>query len=364
MSGTVRAGVFTGDGNWDVRELPAPTPPDGGAVLWVEAVGLCGSDLAQVHGGIGDPGEVFPVVPGHEIVGRIEKITPEAAAAWQLAEGDRVVVDEIVRCGRCAACRNGDPDCTAMHVYGYTLGLDRDSGCWGGYAERMALLGQTNLHRVAADVPAPELTMFEPLASAVNWVQRAGVQLGDAVVVEGPGHQGLACLVAARAAGAGTVVVTGTTADAKRFEAARALGADATIDVETEDPVARIAEITGGRMADVVMDIAAVTTATIPLAVQLVRTGGTVLLAGLKHFAPVEGLITDLIVLRKLTLVGGAGFTPASMRSAVDLLTRGAFDRTALVGDVVTLDTLDEGMALLARSIEDRDSVHVSLVHS
>jgi len=82
VSGTVRAGVFTGDGNWDVRELPAPTPPDGGAVLWVEAVGLCGSDLAQVHGGIGVPGEVFPVVPGHEIVGRIEKITPEAAAAW------------------------------------------------------------------------------------------------------------------------------------------------------------------------------------------------------------------------------------------------------------------------------------------
>ena len=149
---TVRAGVFTGDGKWDVRDLPEPTPPEGGAVLHVEAVGLCGSDLAEVHGGIGVPGEVFPVVPGHEIVGRIDTITPEGKATWGVDEGDRVVVDEIVRCGACPACRSGDPDCTSMHVYGYTLGLDRDSGCWGGYAERMALLPQTNLHRVPTDL--------------------------------------------------------------------------------------------------------------------------------------------------------------------------------------------------------------------
>jgi len=112
------------------------------------------------------------------------------------------------------------------------------------------------------------------------------------------------------------------------------------------------------------MDLAAVATATVPLAVQLVRNRGTILLAGLKHFAPVEGLITDLIVLRQLTLVGGAGYTPASMRTAVDLLVSDRFDRRALVGDVVTLDTLDEGMALLARSAPGRDSVHVSLKHA
>ncbi len=364
MGATVRAGVFTGDGAWDVRELPAPEPPTGGAVLRVEAVGLCGSDLAQLHGGIGVPGETFPVVPGHEIVGRVHAITAEAATAWGVAEGDRVCVDEILRCGACAACRSGDPECSAMHVYGYTLGLDRESGCWGGYAEQMALLPGTNVHALPADVPAAELTMFEPLANAVYWVQRAGVRLGDTVVVQGPGHQGLACLVAARAAGASKVIVTGTAGDAARLEAARALGAHATIDVEAEDPVARLGELTDGRMADVVMDLAAVATATIPLAVSLVRNRGTVLLAGLKHFQPVDGLLTDLIVLRQLTLVGGAGFTPASMRVAVDLVASNGFDRSVLVGDVVTLDTLDEGLELLARSLPGRDSVHVSLVHS
>ncbi len=361
---TVRAGVFTGDGKWEVRELAAPEPPPGGAVLRVEAVGLCGSDLAQMQGPIGVPGEKFPVVPGHETVGRIEAITAEAAKSWRLAEGDRVSVDEILRCGECAACRAGDPECTAMQVYGYTLGIDDGSGLWGGYGERMALLPRTNLHRLPDNVPAEELTMFEPLANAVHWASRAGVQLGDTVVVQGPGHQGLACLIAAKAAGAAQVIVTGTSADAQRFAAATALGADATIDVENEDPIARVGELTGGRMADVVMDIAAVATATIPLAVQLVRNRGTILLAGLKHFQPVDGLITDLIVLRQLTLVGGAGYTPASMRTAVDLLVSDRFNRAALVGDVVTLDTLDEGMALLARSTPGRDSVHVSLKHT
>ena len=83
------------------------------------------------------------------------------------------------------------------------------------------------------------------------------------------------------------------------------------IDVETEDPKARVAEFTNGAMADVVMDVAAIATSTIPLAVMLTRSYGRVLLAGLKHFAPVENFISDLVVFKQLTLVGGAGYTPA-----------------------------------------------------
>src|SRR5262245_24379596 len=209
---TVRAGVFPGDGSFDVREFAAPETPPGGAVLAVEAVGLCGSDLAQLDGVMDVPGQQYPVVPGHEIVGRIAKITPEAAAVWRLAEGDRVCVDEIVRCGSCGGCRAGT-FCFNMQLYGYTMTIDDGPGLWGGYGEQMALLPGTNLYKVPDDIPAVELTMFEPLASAVNWVQRVGVQLGDTVVVQGPGHQGLACVMAARAAGATQIIVTGTSAD-------------------------------------------------------------------------------------------------------------------------------------------------------
>lgn len=93
----------------------------------------------------------------------------------------------------------------------------------------------------------------------------------------------------------------------------------------------------------------------------LVKSYGRVLLAGLKHFVPVENFVSDLVVFKQLTLVGGAVFTPASMRAAVDLLTSERVNREVLVGDVVTLDTIDRSLALLARGVPDHDAVHVSL---
>ncbi|MBT5904894.1 MAG: alcohol dehydrogenase catalytic domain-containing protein, partial [Acidimicrobiaceae bacterium] len=72
MTDTCRAVVFGGDGTWELRDdFSVPTPPPGGAVLAVEAVGLCHSDVAQLAGHKHVPGEVSPVVPGHEIVGRV-----------------------------------------------------------------------------------------------------------------------------------------------------------------------------------------------------------------------------------------------------------------------------------------------------
>ena len=80
MSDTCRAVVFHGDGTWALRNAFAvPTPPPGGAVLAVEAVGLCHSDVAQLAGHQHVPGEVCPVVPGHEIVGRVHTLANDAA---------------------------------------------------------------------------------------------------------------------------------------------------------------------------------------------------------------------------------------------------------------------------------------------
>src|SRR5207237_2820061 len=77
---------------------------------------------------------------------------------------------------------------------------------------------------------------------------------GSMVLVQGPGQQGLCCVMVCKDAGAALIIVTGTSKDARRLEVARALGADATIDVEHEDSLARIQEITGGRGVDVVID--------------------------------------------------------------------------------------------------------------
>jgi threonine dehydrogenase-like Zn-dependent dehydrogenase len=358
---TVRAAVFDGRGGVEIRTLPKPAVPPGGALLAVEAVGMCGSDVAQYHGKLGLPGESFPVVPGHEIVGRIEAIDPEAARRWGVVAGDRVVVDEILRCGECEPCRRFEPTCPHVGVYGITFGLDEAPGLWGGCAESMVLRPRSIVHRADPAIPLDELTLFEPLASALHWLEMGGFTAGDTVVVQGPGHQGLACMVAALAGGAGTVIATGTKDDGLRLDAARRLGVHHVIDVDAEDPVARVAAITGGRLADLVMDVAAGATATVPLAVALARPRGRIVLAGFKHGRAVDGLVTDRIVLKKLAVQGVGGFTTTSMRAALALLASRRLDLTPLVGEVLTLERVPEAIALLSRQVPGRDAVRVSL---
>ena len=355
MSSTCRGVVFNGDGTYIRRDdFTMPEPPPGGGVLKVEAVGMCGSDLAQLHGHQHVPGEKSPLVPGHEIVGRVHTLADDADLG--VAVGDRVAVDLIVRVLPTDINPFG-----LGNLYGYTMGVDDDHGLWGGYGEYMGLLAGSHLMKLTEDVDAAELTLFEPLASVCNWFQRMPVVEGETVVVQGPGHMGLVCAAEAKRRGAETVIVTGTDADGLRLEVARELGADVTIDVTKTDPVALVSDITGGAMADMAVDLAADTTVTVPLCLNLVRQGGKVLLAGLKNMAPVE-LISDLIVLKGLTVQGGSGSSYGSMEEAVAILNSGEFPTGPLLGEVFGIDEIDEAMALLQRTAE-RDAVRVGLRH-
>jgi len=349
MAETCRAAVFLGDGTFEVREFARPDPPPGGAVLQVEAVGLCGSDLAQLHGVQLVPGaSAFPVVPGHETVGRIVRLAGDADLG--VAEGDRVAVDEIA---------STDP----LRVYGYSdMTGDGEVGLWGGYGEYMQIFAGSRLHRLSDRLPAAQLTLFEPLANAVNWVSIVGVDEGDTVVIEGPGHQGLAVLEAVLACRPAQVIVTGTAADEVRLACARAIGADRTLAVDREDVTEAVAALTAGAGADVVFDIATVT-ATVPMAVELARRGGRILLAGLKHFEPVDGLVTDLIVMKSLRIFGGAGYTPDSMVAAIELIESGQVRSDLVVGEVFDLAHIDQAMGLLSRADPARDAVRVGLHH-
>ena len=357
---TCRAAVFGGDGTYEVREFPVPTPPPGGAVLAVEAVGLCASDVAQLHGHRHVPGEVSPVVPGHEIVGRVHALDEGADLGVEV--GQRVAVDLVWRCGTCAVCASGSPFCSDMQVYGYTQGLDEGSGLHGGYGEYMEVRPHTHLLPLTESAPAEELSLFEPLANVVNWFDRVALQPGETVVIQGPGHMGLICAAYARHLGAGTVVVTGRAADRVRLDGALALGVDQVVVVDEDDPVAAVADLTDGRMADVAVDLTDAH-ATVGGALELAGMGGRVLWAGLKNMEQVA-VVSDLVPLKGLTVFGGAGSTGPSMEKAVAILNAGTFPTAALRGEVFTLDSLDGAMALLERRDPGRDAVRVGLRHA
>ena len=356
----VRAGVFPGDGTYEVREFPLPEPPEGGAVLKVEACGLCSSDLAQLHGDIGAAGGEYPVVPGHEIVGRVHALG-RGSEALGVREGDRVCVDTVGRCGTCVPCKTGQKFCERMHVYGYTP-LAVASGLFGGYGEYLVAVPNSHLIPIRSQVPSEEFSLFEPLANAASWVEVAGVHPGDSVVIQGPGHQGLCVLAMVLLAGASQAIVTGCSNDGLRFEAARALGATATIDIDREDAVERVQELTGGG-ADVVMDIATAPAA-LPQAMQFARRGGRIELSGYKHAGSIEGFDPDVLVDRNLSILSGTGATPANMRRAVELIDAGRIDTKTLLGEVFSLDSFGQAVELLARRIPGRDAVRVGLRHN
>lgn len=339
-----RAIVFSGDKTWEEREFAEPDPPTDGAVLRVEATGLCHSDVDHFRGNIHTSwGGAFPSVPGHEIVGRIDKIRPATAAEWGVDEGDRVAVRELLI----------TPE--GNRIYGHDFSIHEGSGLYGGFAEHLELLPGSKVYRLREDRPADELTFFEPLSCAVTWV--APVRQSDIVVVEGPGHMGMATIVAARAAGASTIIVTGTARDRFRLDHALRVGADHTIDVENDDAVDRVREITNGQMADVVIDAASGSSVTVNLAMDLVRKGGHVVLAGMKD-GPLEDFHPDWIPTRRITLHPGAGLDTAQ---AVDLINAGKIRTADLLGDSFPLDKFADAFSLLAERTSQRDSIRVAL---
>ena len=348
-----RALVLTEVRRLEARKLPLPELADDAGLLRVEAAGICGSDYQQFCGRLPGVGAVMPVVPGHEIVGRIERLGAKAARRWDVREGDRVVLEEVLHTGQSGALR----------VYGLTIPVDEPPGLWGGYADYVYLDPRASLHKVPSSVSALDAALFVPIANGIRWAAKVPqTQAGDTVVVLGPGQQGLGCVVGALAAGAGRVFVTGRGRDARRLELARKLGAEATIDVDVEDPVEAIAELTRGGGADVVIDATAEATEPIVQAIEIARSRGTVILGGLKGFAEVRGLVTDKIVLKQLRLQGVGGHDSASIAAALELIASRRFPLHEMCTHQYPLERAEYAVRVVGREIPGEDPIHVTLI--
>ena len=154
------------------------------------------------------------------------------------------------------------------------------------------------------------------------------------------------------------VFVTGTSSDGLRLEAARTIGVDETIDVTTTDPVERVLELCADGV-DVVIDAASGSTATVVQAMQMVRRGGTVMIGAFKDRKPVDGFVSDWLPMKRITMMGGTDGD--HVRTAVDLLSKGKVPVADLLGEVFTLDQVDEALRLVDRKIEGRDAIRVGM---
>lgn len=364
MGDTVRAAVQTGPRQLELREFPRPRTGADDGLLRVEACGICGSDVEMYKGTLG--GDRLPSIPGHEPLGVIEEVGDGAAARWGVEPGDRVALEILVPCrscdlcltGRYMSCRNKGPS------YGVSP-IAAEPGLWGGYAEYIYLHPNAILHKVSPDLPPEVAVMFNPLGAGVRWAcDLGGVGLGDTVLVLGAGQRGIASVIAARTAGAGTIIVTGLASDRGKLALARSFGADHTINVDEEDAVEQVREITGGALADVVLELTPMAAQPVRDALQAARHGGRVVLAGLKGGKPLE-LDTDVVINKALTVVGAFGVDAHAYGEAIRIIESGRFPLERLHTHSFGLDDTARAIETLAGETasgeHDGEAIHVAV---
>jgi threonine dehydrogenase-like Zn-dependent dehydrogenase len=360
---TTRAAVQTGPHKLELRELPIPEIDDDSALLRVEACGICGSDVEQYSGAL--PVR-FPLIPGHEPLGTIEAIGDRAARRWGVNVGDRVAVETLIPCGHCRSCIEGRYQVCrgrgSMFAYSY-VPLSHPPGLWGAYADYMYLDPFSILHPVRKDIPPQIAVMFNPLGAGFRWaveIPRTGP--GDTVLILGPGQRGLASVIAARAAGVDKIIVTGLTRDARKLALAKEFGADHVIDIEQEDARARVKELTGGRGADVVVEVSANSPEPVAEALHYVAIGGRIVLAGVKGFKSVPDFVSDLIVVKETTIMGAFGVTSGAYRSAIRLIESGRVPLEKMHTHDFAIEQAEEAIKTLGGLTAGEASIHSCLL--
>lgn len=308
----MRALMYEGPWQMPVAEIDEPTPGADDVIVAVQAAGVCGSD---VHGFTGSTGRRTPgIVMGHEFAGTVAAVGQDVEG---YRTGDRVVVQPLHTCGTCVMCTAGRPNVClhrtliGMHVH-------------GAYAERVRV-PQEQLYRLPDTMSWEQGSLVEPLSVALHAVNLSPINLMETVVIVGAGTIGLLTLLAARAKGAGTLVVTDRSAH--RLELALALGADLVVNVAEGDPVATVADVTDGFGAHVAIEAVGIS-ATVQQALAMTRIGGHVTWIG--NSAPDVTLNMQHVVTREITIRGAYGFN-TEFAHAIHALAAGRIDGAPLI---------------------------------
>lgn len=344
-----RAMVITRPGHMELQEFPLPPVGEEDGILKVELCGVCGSDPGIFRGKASRAPRPYPLIPGHEIVGRIHALGKKARRRHGLKEGDRVVVEYAFGCGRCRACLAGRYTlCERFFTYGSMVSCAEPPHLYGGYADYLYLHPNAKLHRLPDEVP-PEVGVLVSavLGNGLRWLTRIGnAAPGRAAAIVGPGLQGLAGVVAAREAGCAPILVVGTSRDARRLELARRLGAEITVNVEQQDPVEVLAQATGGRLAQVVMDVSA-SPAGAATALALAGTGACLVLPGLYGPQTQVPLLLDQVVVKELRLLGAYSHDFESVEAALAVARSGRYPLEELISHRFPLERAEEAVRLV-----------------
>lgn len=260
-----------------VRADHQTAPGPGEVMVRVKRAGICGSDVHILEGS--NPFARYPRIIGHEMAGVVEAV---GAGVSSVDPGDAVVIDPVISCGTCHACRIGRSNvCAGLEV----LGVHRD----GGFRTFVTVPAQ-NAIRVSPDLPIGVAALAEPFSIAANVLALTGCDETDSVLVYGAGPIGLTVLQVAKLKGARCIVAD---LDGERLETALTFGADQVILSKPGAVPAAVAGETDGLGPTVVIDAAGVPSL-LAEALQLISPAGRVGLLGFST-QPVEVVQKDIV---------------------------------------------------------------------
>jgi erythritol/L-threitol dehydrogenase len=250
----MQAVVVHGPGDYRLEEVAVPTPGPGEALVKVEAVGICASDLKAYHGAAKFWGDAnrpawteTQVIPGHEFTGTVVQIDDEAVAKWNVGVGDRVVSEQIVPCWNCRYCDTGNYHMCAPHdMYGFKR---RNPG---GMASYMVFPTEALVYKIDKTLPPQHAAFTEPLSCALHAVERANIKFDDVVVVAGCGPIGLGMIAGAAAKYPAQIIALDLAP--QKLDLATKCGATTVINIAEQDAVAYVKSVTGGYGADVYLE--------------------------------------------------------------------------------------------------------------
>ena len=314
----------------DVRiiESQKPSPKPDEILVAVARVGICGSDLHAYHGR--HPFIELPIVPGHEFAGTVVET---GANVHDFAPGQRVTLEPSLVCGECYNCTHGRYNiCEKLQVVGCQMS--------GAMSEYLAVPASKTMS-LPDNVTWDQAVMVEPLAVGVHAVRVARIQAGTNVLVLGAGTIGLMVLQAAKALGAGQVMITDLIQD--RLDMATQLGADHAVNPSRTDLTQALEAAFGPQRADVILECVGIA-ATARDAVRVARKGTRIVLVGVfeEEVLVNLGLVQD----RELELVGTLMYVEDDFPTALELVRAGQVEVESLITHHFPLGQAAEGFAV------------------
>jgi 2-desacetyl-2-hydroxyethyl bacteriochlorophyllide A dehydrogenase len=310
-----------------LKDVEAPKPKPGEALVKVKAVGICGSDVAAYR--YKHPNCNYPLIIGHETAGLIEEIGNNEQG---LKRGDRVILDPYLYCGDCYPCAVGRTNCCENLK---VLGVQTDGSMGEYFAHPTSLLVKVPDH-----IPWAEVPLAEPLTIALHAIHQVRPQQGEHFTVMGSGPIGLMAALAAQIYGAISIVVD---VEEGRLKTARNFGIKHTINGAREDVEASIRELTNGRMSETVMEASGAEKG-IANSLRCAAYTGRIAFTGWPKQDPV--LPTSLITKKELKIMGSRN-SANEFEEALELIATKKINMEGFISEIVSLEGLPEAVRQL-----------------